>query len=109
MVHQALNTLTISDPKEHGRRRRVVSQGFSDSAMWNYEPSMVALVHRFCDRLLQPVEEEPASNSDLWGPARNMSQWCRLSPLPVGFSMFSLRLTQLTLKAITSPSISWLI
>ncbi|KAL8827690.1 MAG: hypothetical protein Q9191_003035 [Dirinaria sp. TL-2023a] len=78
MVHQALNTLTISDPKEHGRRRRVVSQGFSDSAMRNYETSMVTIVQRFCKRLLQTVEEEKDSaSSNTWQPARNMSQWCK--------------------------------
>ena len=84
MVHQALNTLTISDPKEHGRRRRVVSQGFSDSAMRNYEPSMVAIVQRFCDRLLQPLEEEPVTSRETWRPARNMSQWCKSKMLTSG-------------------------
>ncbi len=48
--------------------------------MRNYEPSMVAIVQRFCDRLIQPIEEEPTSNSDSWRPARNMSQWCKSSP-----------------------------
>ena len=87
MVHQALNTLTISDPKEHGRRRRVVSQGFSDSAMRNYEASMVAIVQRFCDRLLQPVDEEPATSLEMWRPARNMSQWCKSRTVTFDFSM----------------------
>ena len=90
MVHQALNTLTISDPKEHGRRRRVVSQGFSDSSMRNYEPSMIAVIQRFCDSLLQASEEEKAGSLASWKPARNMSQWCK-SCL---FTEMELRLTR---------------
>lgn len=73
MVHQALNTLTISDPKEHGRRSRVVSQGFSDLAMRNYEPSMKAIIQRFYGSLLQASEEEKASSLASWKPARNVS------------------------------------
>lgn len=45
--------------------------------MRNYGASMMVLIHRFCDRLLQTVEEEGQTyDANQWQPARNMSQWC---------------------------------
>ncbi|KAF2500060.1 cytochrome P450 [Lophium mytilinum] len=78
MVHQALNTLTVREKKDHGRRRRVISQGLSDAVIRNFEPAMLEIINRFCDRMLQTVEEETEnSNSEkAWSPIRNMSQWC---------------------------------
>ncbi|KAF2814017.1 cytochrome P450 [Mytilinidion resinicola] len=78
MVHQALNTLTVREKKDHGRRRRVISQGLSDAVIRNFEPAMLEIINRFCDRMLQTVEEE-AENSSVekaWNPTRNMSEWC---------------------------------
>ncbi|OCL09020.1 cytochrome P450 [Glonium stellatum] len=86
MVHQALNTLTVRDKKDHGRRRRVISQGLSDSTLRNFEPAMLEIINRFCDRLLETVEEENGKmNSNLgnivstgqtWKSPRNMAEWC---------------------------------
>lgn len=87
MVHQALNTLTVRDKKDHGRRRRVVSQGFSDAAVRAYEPSMLALINRLCDRLLQPFGETSKPQPGEWTPSRDMSDWCKCS-CPV-FNVFA--------------------
>ncbi|KAI9848834.1 MAG: hypothetical protein M1837_006350 [Sclerophora amabilis] len=76
MVHRALNTLTITDKKEHGRRRRVMSQGFSDASMRSYEPSMLAQAQKFCACLARSDEQLSAKTVERWLPARNMSQWC---------------------------------
>lgn len=78
MVHQALNTLTIRDKKEHGRRRRIISQGFSDSAIRSFAPEMLQLVNKFCDCLIQDNDEvsDEKVGPDGWQPARNMAKWC---------------------------------
>jgi cytochrome P450 len=86
MVHQATNTLTVRDRKDHGRRRRVIQQGLSDATLRNFEPYMFEIINRFCDRLVQTVEEEnklkesgesaeAASKTETWKTPRNMSEW----------------------------------
>ncbi len=74
MVHKALNTLTIRDKKEHSRRRRVISQGFSDSALRSYAPAMMKLINQFCDHLVQSTT---SSTTDEWQSPQNMSKWCK--------------------------------
>lgn len=87
MVHQATNTLTVRDRKDHGRRRRVIQQGLSDSTLRAFEPYMFEIINRFCDRLIQTVEEEntlqqagkstqDAFSEETWHTSRNMSEWC---------------------------------
>jgi cytochrome P450 len=87
MVHQATNTLTVRDRKDHGRRRRVIQQGLSDATLRAFEPYMYEIINRFCDRLIQTVEEEntvkangespeTAHKTATWKNARNMSEWC---------------------------------
>jgi cytochrome P450 len=78
MVHAALNTLTVREKKDHGRRKRVISQGLSDAVIRNFEPAMLEIINRFCDRMLQTVEEETENSTgyEIWSPTRNMSEWC---------------------------------
>ncbi|KAH7074749.1 cytochrome P450 [Paraphoma chrysanthemicola] len=81
MVHQATNTLTVRDRKDHGRRRRVIQQGLSDATLRAFEPHMYEIINRFCDRMVQTVEEEnmvvaPTKQEETWKPSRNMSEWC---------------------------------
>lgn len=87
MVHQATNTLTVRDRKDHGRRRRVIQQGLSDATLRAFEPYMYEIINRFCDRLIQTVEEEKALEAkgesteaaykeETWKTTRNMAEWC---------------------------------
>ncbi|KAH7122774.1 cytochrome P450 [Dendryphion nanum] len=87
MVHQATNTLTVRDRKDHGRRRRVIQQGLSDATLRAFEPYMYEIINRFCDRLVQTSEEEAAlaakgestetaHKTATWKSTRNMSEWC---------------------------------
>jgi cytochrome P450 len=87
MVHKATNTLTVRDRKDHGRRRRVIQQGLSDATLRAFEPYMYEIINRFCDRLIQTVEEENAAKAKgesaetafketTWKPQRNMNEWC---------------------------------
>lgn len=70
MVHRAPNTLTLIDKKQHGRKRRTISQGFGDNALRGFEDTIMSLVRTFCDSLVQdtPVGE--------WSPPQNMARWC---------------------------------
>ena len=87
MVHQATNTLTVRDRKDHGRRRRVIQQGLSDATLRAFEPYMYEIINRFCDRLIQTVDEEKklqengestetAFKTSTWKTERDMSEWC---------------------------------
>ncbi|KAF2474320.1 cytochrome P450 [Lindgomyces ingoldianus] len=86
MVHQATNTLTVRDRKDHGRRRRVIQQGLSDATLRAFEPYMYEIINRFCDRVIQTVEEENTAKANgestetfkdqNWKNPRNMSEWC---------------------------------
>ncbi|KAL5041999.1 cytochrome P450 [Aspergillus fruticulosus] len=40
MVHQAANTLTPIDERKHGKKRRLISQAFSDAAFRGYEETI---------------------------------------------------------------------
>ncbi|KAF1998926.1 cytochrome P450 [Amniculicola lignicola CBS 123094] len=71
MVHQATNTLTVRDRKDHGRRRRVIQQGLSDATLRAFEPHMYGIINRFCDRLVQTA----AYKQETWKTPRNMSEW----------------------------------
>lgn len=82
MVHRAYNTLTLTDKEEHARRRRVLSQGFSDASMRRHEVSMLAQINKFCVALAQGDEGgnlsgDASTNPEKWLPARNMSTWCK--------------------------------
>lgn len=83
----ATNTLTVRDRKDHGRRRRVIAQGLSDATLRAFEPHMYEIINRFCDRLLQTVEEEKLAETNgespttafkeaTWKTPRNMNEWC---------------------------------
>jgi cytochrome P450 len=87
MVHQATNTLTVRDRKDHGRRRRVIQQGLSDATLRAFEPYMYEIINRFCDRMIQTHEEESKAKEagqstekilqdETWQTSRNMSEWC---------------------------------
>jgi cytochrome P450 len=41
LAPQAANSLTMRDEVLHGKRRRVVSQAFSDATMRSFEPKIV--------------------------------------------------------------------
>ncbi|KAH8165547.1 hypothetical protein CIB48_g2708 [Xylaria polymorpha] len=51
LASQAPNTLTFSDKAQHTRRRRVISQAFSENSMRMFEPIIVSKIDRFCRTL----------------------------------------------------------
>jgi len=65
--------LTAWDKKQHGRKRRVITQAFSDSALRRYEPAILDHIKTFRDRLL---EGSTPSDSQGWSVTKDMARWC---------------------------------
>lgn len=70
LVHKAPNILTLKDKKEHSRRRRIVAQGLSDSALKRFDETLISLVNDLCTQI------GPTKEDERWSPPRNMADWC---------------------------------
>ncbi|PWY78303.1 cytochrome P450 [Aspergillus heteromorphus CBS 117.55] len=64
------NLLTVTSPKEHAKRSKIIGPGFSSTAMREFEPKLLAHVRKFRDALY------PAKADGAWGPPMMMSEWC---------------------------------
>jgi cytochrome P450 len=62
------NTHSSIDKASHARKRRVLSHAFSDNAIKSMEKYILGNVRTFCSQL--------APQSDGWGVAQNMADWC---------------------------------
>ena len=81
---KAPSVLTAITAKEHGRKRRIVSQGLSDSAIQAMEDHVLKNVRIFCDKMIRPdtfgtkdlnrSSKERACSKGR-GPAKNMTLW----------------------------------
>ncbi len=80
MVHRAPSTFTSLDKKEHARKRRVLSQCFSDCAVRSFEPIILEQMQKFCDKIC-PNDNTPNIPHDAkdkgWSSPVNMSLWCK--------------------------------
>jgi cytochrome P450 len=74
MVHQAFNTLTAIDKKKHGKKRRVMSQGFSDAALKSHEDVVLKQVSQLCTQLRITEDGHPVGEGQ-WAPPKNMAHW----------------------------------
>lgn len=72
MVHKAANILTLRDKTQHGVRRRILSQGFSESALRSFEPAILSHIEQFVHKI-SPWEIETDGK---WSTAWNMSREC---------------------------------
>lgn len=78
---KAPSVLTAITAKEHGRKRRIVSQGLSDSAIQAMEGHVLKNVRKFCSKLIYKdiFENETPSKrpetSEGWGSPKNMTRW----------------------------------
>lgn len=81
-THRVPNTMTLRDRKEHGRRRRILGTGFSDSAIKSYEPKIRVIVNRFLVALTPSPEDGDKKG---WSVSRNIAQWSKLPFFPTGF------------------------
>lgn len=73
-VHPAPNTHNTRDKEVHARKRRVLSQAFSDSAVKGMERYVLSNIRTFCDAigdLGREVDEKKG-----WTTPKNMADWC---------------------------------
>lgn len=63
------STLQQLDNGAHGRKRRMLSNAFSDRALRNFEPFVAAELDRWCELLGDEVPE------DKWSESVNMADW----------------------------------
>lgn len=71
-VHPAPNTHNTRDKTMHARKRRVLSQAFSDSAIKEMEKYILANVRSFCEQIGLGASEEQKG----WTVPKNMADWC---------------------------------
>ena len=71
-VHPAPNTHNTRDKALHARKRRVLSQAFSDAAIKQMERYVLANVRTFC----QQIGAGAADDRKGWSLPKNMSDWC---------------------------------
>ncbi|KAF8851249.1 cytochrome P450 [Acephala macrosclerotiorum] len=68
-IHSAI------DKVAHGRKRRVLSHAFSETAMKSMEKYILENVRILCNKLgHHPAMKEKSKGE--WGPALNMADWC---------------------------------
>lgn len=81
LLHRAPNILTARDKKQHGKRKRIISQGFSDANLRALEEPVMSQIANFCEVLSSNTtfveESNTAAVKDGWGPARDMSKLCK--------------------------------
>jgi cytochrome P450 len=71
------NVLTAWDKTIHGRKRRVIGQGFTESAVRGYESTIKENIDIFCGRLLSAdgaYSPEP-NDSELWSTPLDMASF----------------------------------
>ena len=57
----------------HAQRRKVIAQGFSDSALKACEPTILKHVENYCDVLYG----DSAPGVESWTEARNLTEWSK--------------------------------
>ncbi|KAH8588193.1 cytochrome P450 [Bisporella sp. PMI_857] len=72
MVHRAPNLVTLRDKALHGVRRRILSQGFSESALRGFEPAILTQIEKFTKKI-SPVGDK---GNGKWSTVWNMSREC---------------------------------
>jgi cytochrome P450 len=76
-VHPAPNTHNTRDRDQHARKRRVLSHGFSDSAMKEMERYILGNVRSFCQQLgTFDGQYGWLEESKGWSSPKKMSDWC---------------------------------
>ncbi|GIJ88121.1 hypothetical protein Asppvi_007038 [Aspergillus pseudoviridinutans] len=76
----AKSILTATDPKDHGRRARIIRPGFANSSIKEFEPK----IRTHALRLLDALSSASTSQEDhSWGQPLSMSDWCSYSTLDI--------------------------
>ncbi|KAF9890442.1 hypothetical protein FE257_005847 [Aspergillus nanangensis] len=73
MVHQAANTLTAIDKTKHGKKRRVISQGFSDAALKTHESVILEQIKHLCTQFKEGNKGQELAPGT-WSPPKNVGR-----------------------------------
>ncbi|KAI1437349.1 isotrichodermin C-15 hydroxylase [Xylaria sp. CBS 124048] len=73
-AHPVPNTHNTRDKTVHARKRRVLSQAFSEKAMKEMERYILANVRSFCGQI--GLGAGDGGDRKGWTPAKNMADWC---------------------------------
>ena len=68
------NTHNCIDKEMHGRKRRIVSQGFSAAAIHSSEPMIINHVEKLCSALMNSIPEPKGLS---WSPPQDMAAWSK--------------------------------
>lgn len=73
----AWNTHSTIDKGLHARKRRILSQAFSDSAIKGLQPHILHVIRTFCDVLVDrsPNQITNEKNKNSWSSPRNMAKY----------------------------------
>ncbi|RLL99566.1 hypothetical protein CFD26_107307 [Aspergillus turcosus] len=64
LAQSAPSILTLRDAQEHARRRRVISSSLSDDCVRSYEPAIISMIKKFCDKLVEKTD------------VQDVTEWC---------------------------------
>lgn len=118
------NTHNCIDKELHGRKRRIVSQGFSTAAINSSEPIILHHVQSLCSALMKLIPKSHASSGYEWSGPQDMAAWSESEPSDwprVIPDLETLLANYLTLDVIsdltygqpfgllTSPNLRWLV
>ena len=72
----AFSTHSVIDRSVHARKKRVLSQAFSEQALRGLEPHIIAIVRIFCNQLkLGHSKNSSEKDQGAWSKAKNMARW----------------------------------
>ena len=74
------NTHTAVNKKFHARKRRIVSQAFSEAALQTSEPFILEKVRELCAALYAVPSKSERSLSGTWSEKKNLAHWSMLLP-----------------------------
>ena len=69
------NTHNCIDKEMHGRKRRIVSQGFSTATIKSSEPMIIHHVQNLCNALMKSIPKLQGLSDDEWSPTQDMAAW----------------------------------
>lgn len=75
------NTHNCIDKEMHGRKRRIVSQGFSTAAINSSEPMIINHVQSLCSALMKLTPKPHAISDCEWSKPQDMAAWSESEPL----------------------------
>ena len=72
--NNATGSSSVIDKTVHARKRHIISQGFSDAALRDLEPYIIANIEQWCD-LLDTNSNGQKTEAGQWSEAKDMSRW----------------------------------